>query len=208
MATRHAQALAAARADRRLSPFDLNGMDERVKHGVKATKSAGFEMNLAPGSHGAKNAAKVMAAFEGAGMLDLIGQRLGCPGLRRARRRRARQRALAPTCSSSTPEHIEAVWEKCGAPDAWGEGISPSRSWPRPAACASSMALGPSSSRAACSTRRMRWPAWSPCPLAFPGVPLRLDPNANWTLETSIKARPALNDLLELLRTRRPPSTA
>ena len=25
---------------------------------------------------------------------------------------------------------------------------------------------------------------------AFPGVPLRLDPNANWTLETSIKHAP------------------
>jgi len=32
---------------------------------------------------------------------------------------------------------------------------------------------------------------------AFPGVPLRLDPNANWTLETSIKAAPELDELLE-----------
>ena len=32
---------------------------------------------------------------------------------------------------------------------------------------------------------------------AFPGMPLRLDPNANWTLETSIAAAPELDDLLE-----------
>jgi len=32
---------------------------------------------------------------------------------------------------------------------------------------------------------------------AFPTLPLRLDPNANWSLETSIKAAPALDELLE-----------
>jgi glucarate dehydratase len=32
---------------------------------------------------------------------------------------------------------------------------------------------------------------------AFPGLPLRLDPNANWSLATSIAAAPALDDLLE-----------
>ncbi|MDP3413448.1 MAG: enolase C-terminal domain-like protein, partial [Polaromonas sp.] len=32
---------------------------------------------------------------------------------------------------------------------------------------------------------------------AFPGVPLRLDPNANWSLETSIAAAKELDELLE-----------
>jgi len=32
---------------------------------------------------------------------------------------------------------------------------------------------------------------------AFPGLPLRLDPNANWSLETSIEAAPELDELLE-----------
>jgi glucarate dehydratase len=32
---------------------------------------------------------------------------------------------------------------------------------------------------------------------AFPGTPLRLDPNANWSLKTSIEAAPALDELLE-----------
>jgi glucarate dehydratase len=32
---------------------------------------------------------------------------------------------------------------------------------------------------------------------AFPGLPLRLDPNANWSLDTSIAAAPALDELLE-----------
>jgi glucarate dehydratase len=32
---------------------------------------------------------------------------------------------------------------------------------------------------------------------AFPRHPLRLDPNANWSLETSIKAAPELDELLE-----------
>jgi glucarate dehydratase len=32
---------------------------------------------------------------------------------------------------------------------------------------------------------------------AFPKLPLRLDPNANWSLQTSIAAAPALDELLE-----------
>jgi glucarate dehydratase len=32
---------------------------------------------------------------------------------------------------------------------------------------------------------------------AFPGLPLRLDPNANWSLATSIAAAPALDEVLE-----------
>jgi len=32
---------------------------------------------------------------------------------------------------------------------------------------------------------------------AFPGLPLRLDPNANWSLATSIAAAPELDELLE-----------
>ena len=113
------------------------------------------------------------------------------PGLRRARRRRARQRALQrlPVLQVRA-EHREAVWEKCG-PDAWGEGISPeqivaqARRMREP-----SMALGPSKLKGGVFDPAHEVACMVALSKAFPGVPLRLDPNANWTLETSIKHAP------------------
>lgn len=174
------------------SPFDLNGMDERVKHGVKATKSAGFEMNLAPGSHGAKNAAKVMAAFEGA-MLDLIGQRLGAPVCD----------VLGGAVRDSVPysaylffkyaEHIEKPY----APDAWGEGISPEQIVAQARRMRELYGFGSIKLKGGVFDPAHEVACIAALAQAFPGVPLRLDPNANWTLETSIKHAPALNSLLE-----------
>ncbi|MDP3412040.1 MAG: glucarate dehydratase, partial [Polaromonas sp.] len=63
-----------------LSPFDLNRMEENVRAAIKPGHKAdgSIQFELAPGSHTAKNADKVISAFEVA-MLDLQGQILGLP---------------------------------------------------------------------------------------------------------------------------------
>jgi len=43
--------------------------------------------------------------------------------------------------------------------------------------------------------------------VAFPEHPLRLDPNAAWTPQTSVKVASGLAGVLEYWRTRRPAST-
>jgi glucarate dehydratase len=60
-----------------LSPFDLNRMEERVRAAIKPSPGA-VEFELAPGSHTAKNAAKVISTLEVA-LLDLQGQIVGAP---------------------------------------------------------------------------------------------------------------------------------
>ncbi|MFZ2389268.1 MAG: glucarate dehydratase, partial [Polaromonas sp.] len=60
-----------------LSPFDLNQMEQRVRASIKPGQG-GVEFELAPGSHTAKNAEKVISALEVA-MLDLQGQLLNLP---------------------------------------------------------------------------------------------------------------------------------
>lgn len=174
-----------------LSPFDLNEMERRVAAAIRPAAGA-VEFELAPGSHSAKNAAKVTSTFEVA-MLDLQGQRLGAPIvdlLGGAVRERVPYSAYL---FFKYAEHIERPY----APDAWGEALSPAQ--------------------VVAQARRMRElygfqsiklkggvfePAHEVACMralheAFPGTPLRLDPNANWSLDASIEAAQALDDVLE-----------
>lgn len=174
-----------------LSPFDLNLMEQRVKAGIQATRSSS-ELELAPGSHGAKNAAKVTSALEVA-MLDLQGQRLNAPVAD----------LLGGTVRDAVPysaylffkyaEHVDKPY----APDAWGEGVSPGQV----VAQAQRMI-----DRHGFKSIKLKGGVFEPAHeieciralhKAFPGTPLRLDPNANWSLQTSIAAAPALDELLE-----------
>lgn len=174
-----------------LSPFDLNEMERRVAAAIRPAAGA-VEFELAPGSHTAKNAAKVTSTFEVA-MLDLQGQRLGAPIvdlLGGAVRDRVPYSAYL---FFKYAEHIERPY----APDAWGEAVTPAQ--------------------VVAQARRMRErygfqsiklkggvfePAHEVACMralreAFPGTPLRLDPNANWSLEASIEAAKELDPLLE-----------
>lgn len=102
-----------------LSPWDLNAMEERVRASIRATPGA-VEFELAPGSHSAKNAPKVISAFEIA-MLDLQGQIVGAPV---ADLLGGAVRDAVPYSAYLFFKYAEHV-DKPYAPDAWGEGISP-----------------------------------------------------------------------------------
>lgn len=174
-----------------LSPFDLNTMEERVKAGVKATRSSA-ELELAPGSHGAKNAAKVTSALEIA-MLDLQGQRLNAPVCD----------LLGGAVRDAVPysaylffkhaSHVDAPYPA----DDWGEAVTPAQV----VAQARRMI-----ERYGFRSIKLKGGVFEPAREiaciralrdAFPDLPLRLDPNANWSLATSIAAAPALDELLE-----------
>ena len=102
-----------------LSPFDLNAMELRVRAAILPTKSAS-ELELAPGSHGAKNAAKVMSALEVA-MLDLQGQRLNAPVCDLLG---GKVRDAVPYSAYLFFKYVEHI-ERPYAPDAWGEAVTP-----------------------------------------------------------------------------------
>jgi glucarate dehydratase len=174
-----------------LSPFDLNEMELRVKRGIKATKSS-TELELAPGSHGAKNAAKVTSTLEVA-MLDLQGQRLNAPVAD----------LLGGTVRDTVPysaylffkyaEHVDKPYP----PDVWGEGISPEQMVAQARRFIDLYGFQSIKVKGGVFEPKREIDTMRALREAFPGTPLRLDPNANWSLATSIDAAPALDELLE-----------
>ena len=174
-----------------LSPFDLNRMEARVRATVRAQPGA-IEFELAPGSHTAKNAAKVVSSFEVA-MLDLQGQIVGAPVVDLLG---GAVRTAVPYSAYLFFKHAEHI-ERPYPADAWGEGISPAQI----VAQARRMI-----ERHGFQSIKLKGGVFEPAHEiacmralheAFPGLPLRLDPNANWSLETSIAAAPELDELLE-----------
>ena len=174
-----------------LSPFDLNRMEERVRASVRPDPGA-IEFELAPGSHTAKNAAKVTSTFEVA-MLDLQGQRLNAPV---ADLLGGTVRDAVPYSAYLFFKHAEHV-DKPYPPDVWGEGISPQQMVAQ--ARRFIELYGFQSIKVKGGVFEPKHEIETMCALrqAFPGTPLRLDPNANWSLKTSIEAAPALDELLE-----------
>lgn len=174
-----------------LSPFDLNAMEQRVRATITAQPGA-VEFNLAPGSHGAKNAAKVCSALEVA-MLDLQGQRLNAPVCD----------LLGGAVRESVPysaylffkyaEHVGRPY----APDAWGEALTPAQVVAQAQRMIGLYGFGSIKLKGGVFEPAHEIACIRALREAFPALPLRLDPNANWSLETAIAAAPALDPLLE-----------
>jgi glucarate dehydratase len=174
-----------------LSPFDLNAMEQRVRAAIRPTAGA-VEFELAPGSHTAKNAAKVTSTFEVA-MLDLQGQIVGAPVVD----------LLGGAVRDAVPysaylffkyaAHIDSPYP----PDAWGEGLSPAQIVAQARRMIALYGFQSIKLKGGVFEPAHEIACMRALHEAFPGLPLRLDPNANWSLETSIKAAPELDELLE-----------
>ncbi|SAL39246.1 mandelate racemase/muconate lactonizing protein [Caballeronia cordobensis] len=174
-----------------LSPFDLNQMEERVRATIKATPGA-VEFELAPGSHAAKNAPKVISTLEVA-MLDLQGQIVGAPVVDLLG---GKVRDAVPYSAYLFFKYAEHI-DKPYAPDAWGEGISPEQIVAQARRMIDLYGFQSIKLKGGVFEPAHEIACMKALSMAFPGMPLRLDPNANWTLETSIKAAPELDEILE-----------
>lgn len=174
-----------------LSPFDLNRMEERVRATIRPAVGA-IEFELAPGSHTAKNAAKVTSTFEVA-MLDLQGQMLGAPVVDLLG---GAVRDAVPYSAYLFFKYAEHV-DKPYAADAWGEGLSPAQVVAQARRMIDLYGFQSIKLKGGVFEPAHEIACMRALHEAFPGVPLRLDPNANWSLETSIKAAPELDELLE-----------
>jgi glucarate dehydratase len=174
-----------------LSPFDLNLLAQRVHAAIKPTAGA-VEFNLAPGSHTAKNAAKVTSTFEVA-MLDLQGQRLGAPVCDLLG---GAVRDAVPYSAYLFFKYAEHVG-KPYAPDAWGEGLTPAQIVAQARAMIAQYGFRSIKLKGGVFEPAHEIACMRALRQAFPELPLRLDPNANWSLATSIAAAGELDELLE-----------
>ena len=174
-----------------LSPFALNEMEQRVQAVVRPDPGA-VEFELAPGSHSAKNAAMVTSAFEVA-MLDLQGQIIGAPIVDLLG---GKVRDAVPYSAYLFFKYARHVDEPY-APDAWGEGIAPEQIVAQAKRMVALYGFRSLKLKGGVFAPAHEIACIRALHEALPGLPLRLDPNANWSLETSLAAAVELDRLLE-----------
>jgi glucarate dehydratase len=174
-----------------LSPFALNTMEERLKAAIRPAPDA-VEYTLAPGSHAAKNAAKAISAFEVA-MLDLQGQSIGAPIVDLLGGAVRREVAYSAYLFFKYAEHHGKAY----APDAWGEGLSPQQIVAQARRMVELYGFQSIKLKGGVFEPQHEIACIRALRAAFPQMPLRLDPNANWSLATSKRAAEELDELLE-----------
>jgi glucarate dehydratase len=174
-----------------LSPFDLNGLRRVVDEEIRTDLAPGFE-NLNPGTHAAKAGVNAFGAFEVA-FLDLQARAIGIPLaelLGGAVRRRVPYSAYL---FYKFARHQDRPYE----PDEWGEILTVD------ALVASARRMV---QRYGFQSIKLKAGALDPMheadgilalAQAFPGSPLRIDPNANWSTATALTVAERLNAVLE-----------
>lgn len=174
-----------------LSPFDLNQMEQRVRASIKPGQG-GVEFELAPGSHTAKNAEKVISALEVA-MLDLQGQLLNLPVCDLLGGAIRDEVPYSAYLFYKYAEHVDKPY----GPDAWGEALTPEQLVVQARAMVDQYGFKSIKLKGGVFEPAQEIAGIKALRKAFPNHPLRLDPNANWSLQTSIDAAPELDELLE-----------
>ncbi len=174
-----------------LSPFELNRMEERARATIRPEPGA-IQFELAPGSHGAKSAAKVTSALEVA-MLDLQGQIVGAPIVDLLG---GAVRDLVPYSAYVFFKHAEHI-DRTYPADAWGEAVSPAQIVAQARRMIDLYGFKSIKLKGGVFEPAHEIACLRALHAAFPGLPLRLDPNANWSLDTSIAAAAELDELLE-----------
>ena len=196
------QALAkAAPALTGLSPWALNEMETRVAALVappaqSASEFLGRQISLAPGTHVSKTVAKVVSAFEVA-MLDLQGQLAGAPVvdlLGGAARDRV---PFSAYLFYKYAEHIDKPLSSGYPPDPWGEAITPEQLVAQAHRMIAEYGFKSIKLKAGALEPDQEAAGLLALAKAFPGMPLRIDPNANWSVATSLRIVEKLRGVLE-----------
>jgi len=184
-----------------LSPWSLTEMEARVAALVTppaqtASEFLGQQVSLAPGTHVSKNVAKVVSAFEVA-MLDLQGQLAGAPVvdvLGGAVRDRV---PFSAYLFYKYAEHIDKP-PSCGyPPDPWGEALTPEQLVAQARQMMAQYGFKSIKLKAGALPPDEEAAGLLALAKAFPGTPLRIDPNANWSVATSLRIVEQLRGVLE-----------
>lgn len=187
----------AAPALQGLSPWALNEMERRVAALVAppaqtASEFLGRQVSLAPGTHVSKTVAKVVSAFEVA-MLDLQGQLARAPVVDLLGGAAREAVPFSAYLFYKYAEHIDKPY----APDAWGEALTPEQLVAQARRMIGQYGFQSIKLKAGALPPGQEAAGILALAEAFPGTPLRIDPNGNWTVETSLKIVRQLRGVLE-----------
>jgi glucarate dehydratase len=180
-----------------LSPWALNEMDTRVAALVapkqmSASEFLGQQVSLAPGTHVSKTVAKVISAFEVA-MMDLQGQLANAPVVDLLG---GAARPAVPFSAYLFFKYAEHI-DKPYAPDPFGEGLTPGQMVAQARRMIDQYGFKSIKLKAGALPPEQEVAAMRALAQAFPGAPLRIDPNANWTVATSLQVVEQLRGVLE-----------
>lgn len=187
----------AAPALQGLSPWALNEMERRVAALVApprqtASEFLGQQVSLAPGTHVSKTVAKVVSAFEVA-MLDLQGQLARAPVVDLLG---GAARDCVPFSAYLFYKYAEHIGQPY-APDAWGEALTPQQLVAQARRMIGQYGFQSIKLKAGALPPEQEAAGILALAEAFPGTPLRIDPNGNWTVQTSLKIVRQLRGVLE-----------
>ncbi|AVF39637.1 glucarate dehydratase [Pandoraea apista] len=168
-----------------LSPFDLNGLRHCAAHGNGSTSGN------AP-AYADKPDAKVFSAFEVA-MLDLQARLIGVPLHELLGGAVRRQIPFSAYLFFKFAHDVDPSY----APDPWGEVLTEAQLVGEARAMIEQYGFGSIKLKAGALAPEHEVACLKALKRAFPDHPLRIDPNANWSLETSVRMAELLAGDLE-----------
>ncbi|OLV16695.1 glucarate dehydratase family protein [Deinococcus marmoris] len=173
-----------------LDPFLLNELTRRVES--LTVNRADTGLNLAPGTHGDKVTMRVVSAFEVA-CHDLMGQLTGRPV----------HELLGGKVRDSVPysaylffkyaEHLNSPYQK----DDWGEALTPAQVVAQAQRMIGEYGFHSIKLKGGALEPGIEADTVRALAAAFPGMPLRIDPNANWSVDLAVELGEELGSLLE-----------
>jgi glucarate dehydratase len=174
-----------------LDVFDLAGLERRVAAAIGAV-DAPDKHGLTGGSSAAKTLARVLSPFEVA-LLDLQGQAIGRPV----------HALLGGKVRDRVPFSAYLFYKWAGhpgaEPDAWGEALDPAGIVAQAKIMIDRYGFESIKLKGGVFPPAEEIDAIRALRAAFPTLPLRLDPNAAWTVDTSVKVAQETDGLLEYL---------
>ena len=175
-----------------LSPFDLNGLAQTVGTALAALPPPPPGAELAPGSDPARQHANCISAFEVA-LLDLQAQHAGVPLHELLGGAVRREVPFSAYLFFKYARHIEPE----EAPDAWGEAVTPQGIVAQAQRMIDLYGFGSIKLKAGTLSPDVEVASIAALAQAFPGLPLRIDPNGAWSMETALRFAEQLGPLIE-----------
>ncbi|MDP2255771.1 MAG: glucarate dehydratase family protein [Polaromonas sp.] len=176
-----------------LSPFDVNGLWARVLAQAPAVQAAGsVEMELAPGSLGSNLVNSAFSAFEVA-FLDLQARTLGIPLVELLGGAVRDKVAYSAYLFYKWDASVDSEY----APDPYGEAVNPQQIVQQARQMIDQYGFESIKLKAGVFDPMEEADAVLALKAAFPKHQLRIDPNSNWSLATSLRVAEKLAGCLE-----------
>ncbi len=174
------------------SAFDLHRLWQQVQSHARTATTNHIEMELAPGSMGANLANSAYSAFEVA-FLDLQARSIGIPLVELLGGRVRNKVAYSAYLFYKWDAAVDPEY----APDPYGEALTPAQIVAQARSMVDRYGFESIKLKAGVMPPSEEADAILALKAAFPHCPLRIDPNSNWSMATSLAVAEKLRGALE-----------